>query len=614
MVTRKLDDTQTKFVLGRLERRIKFSLSKRSDREKEWQRAEDKTLAYLHETEDDALRRADRDYSGNTRYTTLQIPYSYATLMTAHTYMTSVFFARAPVHQFSGRHGETEQQVSALEAMISYQVEVGQHLVPYYIWIYDAGKYGLGILGSYWAEQTTQWSSVTETPPLTDALGNPIGSPKKIQQTFQAAGFKGNKIFNVSPFDFGHDPHFPVYRFQEGEYCWNRKTISWSEVVQRRAQGYYLPEAIEKLPAKNPGPGTMSDSGSALKKPDRAYQQNFEDEDQKHPSSVDIYEVYVELIQKEWKLGGSEYPEKWVFTLTTDYGILLGAQPLGCAHGQFPFDIIETEIEGYGLYGRGIPEIIDPIQRTMDWLVNTHFYNVRAALNNQFLIDPSKVIIDDAEDGGAGFIYRLRPEAYGQDVRSFFYQIPVQDMTRAHMGDMETMQGLGERITGINEQMFGGISKSRTTATEVRTSTGFGVNRLKTITEYISAMGISPLASKMVANSPAVLRRGDEVQDRWRPCADGRAGVLVCESSDDLGQLRFCAGGRELSRLIVWRWRRCGRTSWRRCRSSHSSKRSSTWGKSLLMLRSSGAFGTSTSSKSRWCRTQCFSNKRTAVM
>jgi hypothetical protein len=69
------------------------------------------------------------------------------------------------------------------------------------------------------------------------------------------------------------------------------------------------------------------------------------------------------------------------------------------------------------------------------------------------------------------------------------------------MSDLESMQTIGERITGINEQMFGGISKSRTTATEVRTSTGFGVNRLKTITEYISAMGISTLASRMVLDS-----------------------------------------------------------------------------------------------------------------
>jgi hypothetical protein len=137
----------------------------------------------------------------------------------------------------------------------------------------------------------------------------------------------------------------------------------------------------------------------------------------------------------------------------------------------------------------------------MDWLINSHFYNVRAALNNQFVVDPSKIVIDDTEDGGPGFIYRLRPEAYGTDITKFFYQVPVADITRAHMSDLEAMQTIGERITGINEQMFGGISKSRTTATEVRTSTGFGVNRLKTITEYISAMGISTLAARMVADS-----------------------------------------------------------------------------------------------------------------
>jgi hypothetical protein len=137
----------------------------------------------------------------------------------------------------------------------------------------------------------------------------------------------------------------------------------------------------------------------------------------------------------------------------------------------------------------------------MDWLINTHFYNVRASLNNQFVVDPSKIVIDDTEDGGPGFIYRLRPEAYGSDITKFFYQVPVTDITRANMSDLETMQTIGERITGINEQMFGGISKSRTTATEVRTSTGFGVNRLKTITEYISAMGISTLAQRMILDS-----------------------------------------------------------------------------------------------------------------
>jgi hypothetical protein len=504
MVTRTFERTVENFLLQRLEARVKYSMQKRQDRIKMWEQAEDKALAYLHEQDEDSIRRSQRELKGQTSYTTLQIPYTYATLMTAHTYMTSVFFSRSPVHQFAGRHGESEQQVSALEALVSYQVEVGYHLVPYYIWLYDAGKYGCGILGNYWAEEKVQYSSVDEMQVL-GPDGQPVSSEKakKIQQTFRSAGYTGTRIYNVSPFDFGHDPHYPMYRFQEGEYCYVRKTIGWNEIKKRQYAGWYTKDAVARLPARPPHTAQVQEGSSALLRPDRVYQHTLgaANDDLKHPTSIDIFEVYVDLIQSEWQVGDSTYPEKWVFTISSDYGVLLGAEPLGNAHGKFPFSVIETEIEGYGLYSRGLPEIIDPIQRTMDWLINSHFYNVRASLNNQFIIDPSKIVIDDAEDGGPGFIYRLRPEAYGTDITKFFFQVPVADVTRAHMSDLESMQTIGERITGINEQMFGGISKSRTTATEVRTSTGFGVNRLKTVTEYISAMGISPLASRIVLDS-----------------------------------------------------------------------------------------------------------------
>ena len=110
MVTRTFSPEIEKFILGRLRSRILYSQSKRTNRINEWQRAENKTLAYIQESDDDAIRRSAREVQGQQTYTTLQIPYSYATLMTAHTYMTSVFFSRAPVHQFSGRHGETENR------------------------------------------------------------------------------------------------------------------------------------------------------------------------------------------------------------------------------------------------------------------------------------------------------------------------------------------------------------------------------------------------------------------------------------------------------------------------------------------------------------------------
>ena len=84
-----------------------------------------------------------------------------------------------------------------------------------------------------------------------------------------------------------------------------------------------------------------------------------------------------------------------------------------------------------------------------------------------------------------------------------FHQIPVQDVTRGHFNDVGGMLQIGERTLGINDQIMGVLASggSRKTATEVRTSTGFGVNRQKTITEYMSAHGFASHARKLLQTS-----------------------------------------------------------------------------------------------------------------
>ena len=132
-----------------IQSRILMAQKDQTDQHEVWRRAEERTLAYVPESEVDNIRRNKRDLQGKPAYTTIQLPYSYALLMSAHTYWTSVFFGRSPIHQYAGRHGESEMQVQAIEALIDYQIEVGRILGPYYIWFYDAGKYGCGILGEY---------------------------------------------------------------------------------------------------------------------------------------------------------------------------------------------------------------------------------------------------------------------------------------------------------------------------------------------------------------------------------------------------------------------------------------------------------------------------------
>jgi hypothetical protein len=45
--------------------------------------------------------------------------------------------------------------------------------------------------------------------------------------------------------------------------------------------------------------------------------------------------------------GEEKFPQKWCFTITEDFGLIIGASPLGYMHAKFPFEILEAEVEGY---------------------------------------------------------------------------------------------------------------------------------------------------------------------------------------------------------------------------------------------------------------------------
>lgn len=525
MPTLKFDkrDPLHKKLQQKLDSRIKLAKRHHGDQHDTWATAEDRCLAFMPETDKDARRRQERT-AGDPKYTTIMIPYTYAVMMSAHTYWTSVFFSRNPVHQFSGRHGEGEMQVQAMEALIGYQVEVGGAMGPYYVWLYDAAKYGCGILGHYWCEEKLNYGQ------LVDMEGT------LYQATATLPGYKGNRVFNVSPWDFMHDPRVSLKEFQKGEFVIRRFRQSWNQIIDRRDQGYYN-ENIKYLQGASTD-RRSAESSSQLTFPqfDLGVSEGL-DQEIEHAEGGAFYEIYVDLIPEEWGLGkGVRGHQKWVFTITENTDVIIGASPLSYIHCMFPFDVLECEVEGYGIYTRGFPEIMDGVQNTIDWLLNTHFFNVRASLNNQFIVDPSKLVIKDVQNSGPGFLWRLRPEAYGADITKMFMQVPVQDITRANISDFQTMIGVGERTLGVNEQIMGALNTGgRKTATEVRTSTGFGVNRMKTMTEYMSATGFSPHAQKLVQTSqqfydvPSKLRRvGSFAQDAG-------AGFLMVSPDDILG-------------------------------------------------------------------------------
>lgn len=476
--------------------RKKLSERHYGNRHQAWKKSEEQHIAYLPESETDRRKRARRE-SGEPEFTTVVVPYSYAILMSAHTYWTSVFLGRNPVHQLTGRHGETQQQVMAMEALLDYQVSVGRHLLPYYVWLLDAGKYGVGILGQYWDDEYITVSAIERRQKEYNGIVLE-GEFEKKKITKRLKGYSGSKVYNVRPYEFFPDPRVPLHRLQDGEFCGRETECGWSEIAEGEQTGRYF--NVEELRRYRREAFRQKHGSNQIVLPgDTNSGDTFADH--LDTGFVSLFEMHIKLVPKEWGLGSSPYPEKWVFTIANEK-IIIGARPLGELHDKFPFFILEYEIDGYALFKRSMYEIVQPMQDLLNWLINTHFYNVRRSLNDMFVVDPQRIVLKDLLDPRPGKIIRAKPGVYGTDIRNAIHQFQVSDVTRAHLSDAEMVMQMIQRVTGVTDNIMGMVNQGgRKTATEIRSSNQFGANRLKTNTEFFSAGGFSELAQVLIAST-----------------------------------------------------------------------------------------------------------------
>lgn len=502
--------------------RYTFSSQRMSSLHTKWRRGEDLFSAFAPEKDADAARRAQREVGGKPQYTTIVLPYTYAQLMSAHSYWTTVFLARDPIFQLAGRHGETEAQVQAMEALLAYQVQVGEMMVPFFFWLLDAGKFGIGVMGDYWTEERHSISRFVE---VEDTFGDPLtgetiglGTFKKKLVSQERRGYYGNKLFNIRPYDYFPDTRVPLHSPQRGEFWGHHSELGWHEIVRLANAGEWVNADVLKKKRMGATWTGREEGGRSVELPnDQSGSTVYGNADISETGPYGIVTMEMDIVPRDWGLSDVGVPEKWVFSggtygggsagatgTTRNIEVVTQARPIGCDHGKFRVDVIEMEPEPYALGSRSLPQVVESIQNTMDWLINSHMYAVRKTMNNRFLADPSRVIMSDFADpnpqhGGA---IRARPAAYGSDLRTALQELPVTDLTRAHMSDLGAFDMFAQKASGVNEQLMGQVnSGGRKTAQEIRTSSTFGINRQKTICEFYSVMGFTPMVQKLIANT-----------------------------------------------------------------------------------------------------------------
>lgn len=505
------DSPKCKAITQMVLDRKKYSDQRMKDARARFNAMDESFKAYIPVKEVDAKKKTALRTEGKLDYITLSVPYSYAVAMTAHTYLSSVFLSRSPIYQFSGRHGETQNSIQAVEAIMDYQARAGRHLPVLMNWLFSACKYGIGFIGSYWCKETAEVSRLVEKP--VTLMGMPVPfKTKKEKEIATVTSYEGNRLYNISVHDVYPDPRVPLWNFQEGEFFGRDVRVGTHEILEGAAAGRYF--NVEQLLKQKQSQNKSYDSiyggqEQASQVLDLPYMRDTMPYN--GPSFHTLHEMTIRLVPADWGLGQSKNVEKWVFTVANNE-LLIGAQPLGLLHNRFPAEVIEYGLGAEEFIKSSMIEVIKPLSDALTWLFNSHMYGVRKSLNDTRVVDPSRVTIQDMTQPFGGTIIRLKPRAYGQNPREMIHQLTTQDPTQGHPNDMAIVENMMQRALGVVHDVMGvqDVGSDRQTATEVRTRTGFSTSRMKTTAEYFAAVGFGPLAQTLLMNTQQLMSQERE--------------------------------------------------------------------------------------------------------
>lgn len=487
-------------VLSYLTDRLETSEHEMQNFYARWRYNEQRIQAYIDLPKWENELKQLNDSGKPPKITSIVVPYSYATIMTIVTYLLHTFAGRRPMFQVGTYKKEAVNAARMMELVLQYNADHTRMIRNLYQYFLDGELYGVCVFLVEWDEIYAQ-RTVFESNPILDSLGAPIqGRP--VRKRERRLTYSGNSVDPWDPFLFFPDPNVPMHKVNtEGEFVFWRKFVGKHRLKRAEADGVY--KWIDHI--GQPRTGTESESASQSARSLLVGGNSIPGERLRSPSATvhnyhQIDRGTVDLVPRELGLGESDNIERWIFTIANKQQII-EAEPFDTDHDRHPVAVAEPSGLGYGFGQAGMADYLAPFQDSLSWLINSHMDNVRTALNNMIIVDPTMVEMQDLRDPRPGKVIRLKKAFQGRDVRTALSQLAIVDVTSNHIRDFETLGKLADGISSVTDNLRGLQDPGgRKTATEVRTSGEAAASRLAARARLISAQGIVDVSEMMSLN------------------------------------------------------------------------------------------------------------------
>lgn len=466
------------------------SYSQMSKRHPVWNDIDNTLKVYIPADEaEKAIKQRDK-----RRPTSIVVPYSYATIETIMAYLTKGLLGDS-VFQYDGQAPEDTLPAKMLELVVNQQVRRFKSDLEMHTSLRDSLAYGFGASTISWSEVWGK-KTVMQDLPMYGMFGDKVGS-NKVKVNKDALLFEGNEVIAIDPYKFLPDPNVSIHNVHAGDFVGWIEFQSFTKLLadENSGNGYVNVKHLRSNQYVNTTSKYSTDSSKRISKREP---QNSDASSKK--SYVTLIHMYVRLIPKEWELPGSdgssgETPEIWLFTVANEQ-LVLRAMPLGLNHNRYPIAVAAPDYDGYSITPLSRMELVDGLQTTLNWMFNSHIANVRKAINDMFIVDPSLVNMEDLANPEPGKLVRLRRSAWGRGVAGAIEQLKVSDITSRNMQDAEQIMALMQKASAATDATMG-IQRSggeRVTASEYSGTMQMAVSRLEHIAKIISKQYMMDLA------------------------------------------------------------------------------------------------------------------------
>jgi len=472
-------------VRERLNKMFDFSWNAMSQHHPRWTWQEQKVQAYIKMPDYKQLMDEMNNNNGAApEPIQVIVPYTYSTIHAAATFIYAVLAGRRPIFPLLATRGTATEKARYMEQAVQASLEATKAYEAIWQFIWDCLNYGFSAVRIGWCEEH----------------GSMISLANGQREKTTGLKYAGNKLLPIDPYQFFPDPRVPMHEVNtKGDFVfW---TTSQSKMVlldkEKKGQFKWVEEAAKcvkeagldraELPAVSNRRARIG-MNNVLMVPSGDDVVGF----------LPIREGTVRLVPKDWDLGDEDSSEIWKFTWVK--GQIIQATPLNMAHDKHPVAVTEPTGFGHEFGSIALADFINPFQDIISWLVNSRMENVRTTINNQFVVDPFRIEMQDLRQPAAGKCIRLKQTAIGTPVDEAIKQLTTVDVTQGHMNDIQLMRLLADTATGVNDNLRGVNQGGRRSATEARISMQAGASRLSQLAIRISSQGMMDICGQMIMN------------------------------------------------------------------------------------------------------------------